>query len=584
MRVAALEFLENAFLIRGRDADPGIGHGKDQFVAVAARLQPDRAAGRGEFDGVRDQIEQRLLQPPLVGLDRADIARAAQGQGQIPVAGTLPGQRHHRLQHRADIDRTGLERHVAGLDRRQVEDVVDQRHQAMRAVENAAAVFELPLGQRAEILVRQDLGEADDRVERGAQLVGDVGDELALEAAGGFQRVVPLAQDALDPRRVGDVEAGHQDIAVGQWHRRQLHDRAVAAVKRPAGRRLGGDVGDDVLAHRRPIAAIVVERTHPLDDIADMRLPLEIGFGQRPDLSVTRIMQLQPPIAAKQRNALIEVVERLALHLDQGVVRAFQSQPVGDVLVDEKQPAQRVRRHRDAERPVIGQVHQLVLRLDQGGEQPKLLPLEEPEIGEFRDAAALAQAFENLVERWMPGEPILLDAPQPGEGRVEEAQPLVGAIDRDRGMDVFEHLAVRVDVPDQFGFRALEVGAVDRKADRAAGPVGQLANLEQPARAADHDVPPLALDRAVRRRPRQCPRLLSPALRGELAGFGEHRLAQRIERAGIGVVAVDQPQAAVAPPDRQRDCVERLAQGGSRRGSRILALLGGALAGYVGQP
>jgi len=40
-------------------------------------------ARRGEFDRIRDQIEKRLLDPPLVALDRADFRRAAQ----LPVPG-----------------------------------------------------------------------------------------------------------------------------------------------------------------------------------------------------------------------------------------------------------------------------------------------------------------------------------------------------------------------------------------------------------------------------------------------------------------------------------------------------------------
>src|SRR5690242_15792140 len=99
-------------------------------------------------------------------------------------------------------------------------------------------------------------------------------------------------------------------------------------------------------------------------------------------------------------------------------------------------------------------MHQLVLRLDQRGEEPDLLPLEHPEIGKFRNAPALAQAFQNLVERGVTGEPVLFDAPELRKSRVEEAEPLVRAVDRDRGMDVFEHLTMRVDVP-----RELALGA-----------------------------------------------------------------------------------------------------------------------------
>src|SRR5437763_16702307 len=99
-------------------------------------------------------------------------------------------------------------------------------------------------------------------------------------------------------------------------------------------------------------------------------------------------------------------------------------------------------------------MHQLVLRLDQRGEQADLLPLEHPEIGKFRNPPALAQAFQNLVERGMAGEPVLFDAPELRKSRVEEAEPLVWAVDRNRGMDVFEHLAVRVDVSSEFALGA----------------------------------------------------------------------------------------------------------------------------------
>src|SRR6476660_3840500 len=126
----------------------------------------------------------------------------------------------------------------------------------------------------------------------------------------------------------------------------------------------------------------------------------------------------------------------------------------------------------------------------------------------------------------MAGEPILLDAPELRKSRVEKAEPLVRAVDRDSGVDVFEHLAVRVDVPGEFALGAFEIGAVDGKPDRPAGAVGQFANFEEAARAADDDVSPFALDRPGRCRPGQGPRLLAARFGGELAAIAEHRLAQ----------------------------------------------------------
>ena len=45
---------------------------------------------------------------------------------------------------------------------------------------------------------------------------------------------------------------------------------------------------------------------------------------------------------------------------------------------------------------------------------------------------------------------------------------LVGAIDRDAGVNAFKDSAMGVDVARKLGFRVFELGAIDRKADRAA--------------------------------------------------------------------------------------------------------------------
>ena len=68
--LAAREFLENSGLIRRRDADPGIGDGQQQLTSRRIGLDADRTAGRGEFDRIGNQVEERLLEAALVGLDR----------------------------------------------------------------------------------------------------------------------------------------------------------------------------------------------------------------------------------------------------------------------------------------------------------------------------------------------------------------------------------------------------------------------------------------------------------------------------------------------------------------------------------
>ena len=123
------------------------------------------------------------------------------------------------------------------------------------------------------------------------------------------------------------------------------------------------------VAHRRPVSGVVVEVADLLDDVADMRLAVEIRFGEAPDPAIGRIVQFEPSVAAEHGDRLEQIVERLALHLDQRVVRPFEREPVGHVLIDKNQAAQRMRRDRHAEGPPVRQMQQLAFRLDQRGEQ-----------------------------------------------------------------------------------------------------------------------------------------------------------------------------------------------------------------------
>lgn len=173
-----------------------------------------------------------------------------------------------------------------------------------------------------------------------------------------------------------------------------------------------------------------------------MRLARDVLRAQPPDLRPGRVGKLQAAVAAEDRDALEEIVERLALHLDEGVVRAFEREPVGDVFVEEGEAAERVRRDDHPQGPIVGQMEQLLLRLKERREHLLLLPLEGAEIGVFGQPPALAQPLEHLVERGLGAEKVLFEAPERGEGGVVELEPRVGPVDRDRGRDRLEHLGM----------------------------------------------------------------------------------------------------------------------------------------------
>ena len=103
-------------------------------VDVAARRSTHDLAALGELDGVADQVDQDLAQPAgsptrAVGHVGGDVA----GQLQALARGRA-GQRLHAC--RSSMSRRSksiaLEVELAGLDLREIEDVVDDRQQASR--------------------------------------------------------------------------------------------------------------------------------------------------------------------------------------------------------------------------------------------------------------------------------------------------------------------------------------------------------------------------------------------------------------------------------------------------------------------
>src|SRR5262249_36026110 len=63
-----------------------------------------------------------------------------------------------------DVRHAAIERHASGLDRRQIQHIVDEEEQALARIHDRARVFKLAVVEGAEILVGQDFGKAHDRV------------------------------------------------------------------------------------------------------------------------------------------------------------------------------------------------------------------------------------------------------------------------------------------------------------------------------------------------------------------------------------------------------------------------------------
>ena len=198
-------------------------------------------------------------------LEVVDRDRARLGVRREQVDAGLGGERRdhrQRVDHDfLEVDRLHRDHHLARLDARQVEHVVDQREQMRAGVLDVLDALELRHRRRPGGVEAQQLGEAEHRVEGSAQLVAHARQELGLGAVGRFERRPCLALGTRDVQR-GDVaqDHGHEDAALGdQLRERRLERKLLAVGARAdqllqAARRLLDAVADQESAGRPRVA------------------------------------------------------------------------------------------------------------------------------------------------------------------------------------------------------------------------------------------------------------------------------------------------------------------------------------------
>jgi len=115
-----------------------------------------------------------------------------------------------------------VELELSGLDLRQVEHLVDEAKQVSSSAVHALEWLLRLFGAEARRVFDHYLGQSDDGVERGAQLVAHAGDELRLILACLLELTV-LVLDFVEQPHVFDgdhrliCEIGHQlDLAIGE--------------------------------------------------------------------------------------------------------------------------------------------------------------------------------------------------------------------------------------------------------------------------------------------------------------------------------------------------------------------------------
>ena len=276
---------------------------------------------------------------------------------------------------------------------------------------------------------------------------------------------------------------------------------------------------------------------------------------QFPHALERRIVQPHAAVRAEHRDRFGQVIERLALHLDQRIVAAVHDEALGDVVIQISDAALGIGRGHHAQRAAVRQVPHMLLRLDRAiGLVQLLLPL--PVILLLGQLAIGAQGIEHEAVGRRLVEHGGVEFEQRAERGVVEDQLAVGVEDGDAGGELVEHAAVGLDHARQIGAHRLHLGGVDRHAG-AAGAARRV-----------HHVEDAALPRGDRRQSFGMgavgARAVEIVARGAVEQFevARHRVGRVVgfDRAGVSRVDEDQAAVVVARPHRSGQRIEQRLQ------------------------
>lgn len=315
------EGVEDALELVDRDAGAAVRDAQvERAVGRAVAEQLDRAAGRCELDRVGQHVAHRLLDA-----QRIQACRHRGGQLGADHELALGDQRRELAQHRADrlaqVLVAQVQRADGALELGGVQQVVDQRQHALPGSMDVREHRMQPLLRAAAH--HAELGEAEDGLQRRAQLVADVGEEFGLGARGLFRRVARLARQALGGGPFGDVD-GAARVAEQLTIAAQRHRRDLVAARRAfavADRRL--DAAHAVLAIEQAGDRLAVGRLGEVGEPPSHRLVGAAAMQRGP----ARVHEGQRSGRVGAEDHLLHALEQhahVALAVGELFVRAFQ--------------------------------------------------------------------------------------------------------------------------------------------------------------------------------------------------------------------------------------------------------------------
>ena len=156
--------------------------------SVFVQVHDDRSLRPVVFDRVGKQVDEHLLHPGPVGVDKAGVVELGKGHADATL---LRLRLHHGLAFGHDLgqrDRLRRQRHLPGLDhcaRSRISLISLSRCQPAWRIWAMLSFWE---GVGGGAVGLHQLGEAEDRIERAAQLMAHAGKEIRFREVGFLRR------------------------------------------------------------------------------------------------------------------------------------------------------------------------------------------------------------------------------------------------------------------------------------------------------------------------------------------------------------------------------------------------------------
>ncbi len=259
------EALEDGIQLVERDSDAGIGHRESEQTRLTRAgfvFDPQRDfATFGELDGVADQVQKNLPQAHDVPRQAGgDFGREIVNKRQAFLVCAQVHEAHRALENLREVEVRLLQNQLIRLHLGEIQDVVDEQQQAVPGLLEDLGIRAL-VGSQWRLL--QEIGHADDRIQRCSDLVTHAGEKVRLGLARGLGHGLGLLQFGLDPLTLRDVARRREDAL----------QRTVPVVK-----------GGRVIGHHRllPIAGarrqlVVGDLLFPQHELDPRLGPLRIG-------------------------------------------------------------------------------------------------------------------------------------------------------------------------------------------------------------------------------------------------------------------------------------------------------------------